>query len=81
MVLQREGRGKISSLHSVNILGTIMIPKWGVMIHIESSYNFSSISILYGWKKLEESSCRAILVVSPSLKNWGPKPYGAILRH
>jgi hypothetical protein len=32
MVLQGEGRGKISSPHSVNILGTKSLPKWGGMI-------------------------------------------------
>jgi hypothetical protein len=30
-------------------------------------------------KKLEESSCRVILVVGPSLENWDPKPSGVIL--
>jgi hypothetical protein len=81
MVLQGEGRGKISSPHSVNILGTKILPKWGGMIQIGSSYNFSSILVLSGWKKLEESTCRAILVAGPSLENWGLKPSRAILRH
>ena len=45
MVLQREGRGKVSSPHLVKLLGTKILPKWGVMIHIGSLYNFSSISI------------------------------------
>jgi hypothetical protein len=39
------------------------------MINIGSLYNFSSILVLYGWKKLKELACRAILVVGPSLEN------------
>jgi hypothetical protein len=37
--------------------------------------------MLLKWKKLEESSCRVILVAGPSLENWGLEPSGAILRH
>jgi hypothetical protein len=32
-------------------------------------------------EKLEESTCRVILVVGPNLENWGLKPSRAILRH
>jgi hypothetical protein len=81
MVLQGEGRGNISSPHSVNILGTKILPKWRGMIQIGSLYCFSSISILSEWKKLEESTCRAILVACPSLENWGLKHSWAILRN
>jgi hypothetical protein len=81
VVLQREGRGKISSPHSVKLLGTKSLPKWGGMIRIGSLYYLSSISMILEWKKLEESSCRFILVAGPSLENWGPEPFGAILRH
>ena len=81
MVLQGEGRGKFSSPHSVNILGTKIIPKSKGMIHIRSFYYFSSILMLSEWKKLEESTCRAILVACPNLENWGPKHSWAILRN
>jgi hypothetical protein len=54
VVVQGEGRGKISSPHATNILGTKNLPKWGGMIFIRSLYYFLSISILSGWKKLEE---------------------------
>jgi hypothetical protein len=81
VVLQGEGRGKISSPHLVNILGTKSLHKWGGMLWIGSLYCFSSISILSEWKKLEESTCRAILVGGSNLENWGLKPSGAILRH
>jgi hypothetical protein len=30
---------------------------------------------------MEESTCRAILVASPNLENWGLEPSRAILRH
>jgi hypothetical protein len=32
-------------------------------------------------EKLEESTCRVILVSGPRLENWGSKPSRAILRH
>jgi hypothetical protein len=51
------------------------------MIRIGSLYYLSSISMLLEWKKLEESTCRSILVAGPSLKNWGSEPSEAILRH
>ena len=70
MVLQGEGRGKVSSPHLVKLLGTKILRKWGVMIHIGSLYNFLSISILSRWKKLEESACISILPVGPNLENW-----------
>jgi hypothetical protein len=44
-------------------------------------YYLSSISMLSEWKKLKESTCRAILVAGPGLENWGPEPSRAILRH
>jgi hypothetical protein len=47
-------------------------------IQIGSLYYFSSISMLLEWKKLEESTCRVILVAGPSLENWGlnlPEPF------
>jgi hypothetical protein len=31
-------------------------------------------------EKVEESTCRVILVAGPSLENWGSKPSGVILR-
>jgi len=46
----REGRGKLFSRHSINILWTRILPKWGGMILIGSLYNFSSLSILLEWK-------------------------------
>jgi hypothetical protein len=30
---------------------------------------------------LEESTCKVILMVGPSLETWGLKPFGAILRY
>jgi hypothetical protein len=72
MVLQREGRGKISSPHSVNILGTKILPRWGGMIWIVSSFNFSSILLLYGWKNWRNWIAIPILVEGPNLENWGP---------
>jgi hypothetical protein len=45
-VLQGEGRRKLSSPHSIKILGTKILPKWGGMIQIGSLYYFSSISML-----------------------------------
>jgi hypothetical protein len=77
-VLQGEGIRKISSPHSIKILGTKNLPKWGGMIYIGPLYYFSSISMLSEWKKLEESTCRVILMVGPSLENWGLKPSRAI---
>jgi hypothetical protein len=50
------------------------------IIWIGSSY-FSFILVLFRWKKLEESTCRAILVAGSSLENWGPKPSRPILRN
>jgi hypothetical protein len=44
------------------------------LIQIGSLYYFSSILMLLEWKKLEESTCRVILVAGPSLENWGLKP-------
>jgi hypothetical protein len=81
VVVQGEGRGKLSSPHLVNILGTKILPKWGDMIWIGSFYYFSSFSMLSKWKKMEESTCRVNLMVGPSLENWGLKPFRAILRH
>jgi hypothetical protein len=85
MVLQGEGRGKFSSPHSVKLLGTKSLSKWGGMIRIGSLYYLSSISMLSKWKKLEESSCRSILETRSDLKNWVQKNYlkspKAILRH
>jgi hypothetical protein len=46
VVLLGEGRGKHFSLHSINILGTKSLPKWGGIIFIGSLYYFSSISML-----------------------------------
>ena len=69
MVLHGEGRGNVSSPHLVKLLGTKILPKWGVMIHIGSLYNFSSISVLSSWKILKESSCISILAVGPNLEN------------
>jgi hypothetical protein len=37
--------------------------------------------MLSEWKKLEESTCRVILMVGISLENWGLNPFEAILRH
>jgi hypothetical protein len=54
VVLQGEGRGKFSSPPSVKLLGTKTLSKWGGVIWIGSLYYFSYISILYGWKELEE---------------------------
>jgi hypothetical protein len=51
------------------------------MIQKESLYDLSSILVLSGWKKLEESACRAMLVVGSSLENWGSEPFKTILRH
>jgi hypothetical protein len=68
LVLQGEGRGKISSPHSIKILGTKSLPKWGGMIRSE-------------WKKMEETACKVILMVSPILENWRLKVSGAILKH
>jgi hypothetical protein len=81
VVLQGEGRGKISSPHLVNILGTKSLLKWGGMIWIGSLYYLSYISILSEWEKLEELTCMAILVVGPILENWGMEPSRAILRN
>jgi hypothetical protein len=80
MVLQGEGRGNISSPYSVIVLGT-KIFKWRGMIYIRSLYYFSSIMMLSEWKNLEESTCRAILMVGQSLENWGLKPSIVILMH
>ena len=55
VVIEREGRGKNSSTHSVNILGTKILSRWGGMTHIESLYYFSYISMLLEWKNLEVS--------------------------
>jgi hypothetical protein len=52
-----------------------------ILIRIGSLYYFSSISMLSKWKKLEESTCKVVLVVGPSLENWGPEPSRAILRN
>jgi hypothetical protein len=69
MILKREGREKKNSPHSTKILGDKILPKLGVMIKIGSLYNFPSTSILSRmWKKLEESTCIAILVASPNLE-------------
>jgi hypothetical protein len=46
VVLKGEGRGKISSPHLVNILGTKSLPKWECMIWIGSLYYFTSISMI-----------------------------------
>jgi hypothetical protein len=81
MVLQREGKGKNFSPHSVKLSKTKSLPKWGGMIRIASLYYISSILMLSEWKKLEESTCKAILAAGPSLENWGREPFGAILRH
>jgi hypothetical protein len=78
VVLQGECRGKISSPHSVRLLEIKNLRKWGGMIRIGSLYYLSSISMLSELKKLEELACRVILVVGPSLENWGPKPSRAI---
>jgi hypothetical protein len=43
------------------------------VIRIGSSYNLSSISVLSGWKTLDELACKVVLATSPSLKNWGHK--------
>jgi hypothetical protein len=40
----------------------------GKVMQIRSLYYFSSILMLLEWKKLEESTCRAILVAGPSLE-------------
>jgi hypothetical protein len=45
VVLHGEGRGKISSPHLVNNLGTKSLTKWGGMIRIGSFYYLSSIVI------------------------------------
>jgi len=46
VVLEGEGKGKIYSPHSIKILGKKILPKCGGMIHIQSVYYFSSISML-----------------------------------
>jgi hypothetical protein len=69
MVFQGEGKGIFFLTSFSKYFGTKILSKWGGMIQIGSSYNFSSILVLFGWKKLEESTCRAILVVGPSLEN------------
>jgi hypothetical protein len=38
VVLQGEFRGKISSPHSINLVGTKRIPKWKGMLYIGSLY-------------------------------------------
>jgi hypothetical protein len=81
MVLWGEGRGKVSSPYSVEILGTKILPKRGSVIQIGSLYNFSSILMLSKSKKLEESTYMIISMAGPSLENWGLKPSRAILRH
>jgi hypothetical protein len=78
MVLHGKGRGKIFSPHSVNLLGTKSLLKWGGMIQIGSLYYLSSISMLSEWKILEESTCRVILVAGPFWKIgvWNlPEPF------
>jgi hypothetical protein len=78
VVPKGEIRGKISSPHSIKLLGARSLPKWGGMIHIGSLYYFSSILMLSKWKKLEESTCRVILVASLSLEIWVwnlPEPF------
>jgi hypothetical protein len=66
-------------------LGTKSLPKWGGMIRIGSLYYLSSISMLSKWKKLEESSCKAILATRSNLENLVQKNYlkslKNILRH
>jgi hypothetical protein len=63
----------ISSPHLVNSFATKILPKWVGMIWIGSLYYFSSISVLYGWKTLEESTFRSILVIGPNLEIWVQK--------
>jgi hypothetical protein len=58
-----------------SIIGTFFV------VLIGSLYYLSSILMLSEWKKLEESTCRVILVAGPSLENWGLEPSRAILRH
>jgi hypothetical protein len=52
---------------------------------IGSLYNFSSILVLSRWKKLEESTCKAILVARSQFGKLGPKNhlkiFQSILRH
>jgi len=50
IVIQGEDREKISSPHSIEILGAKILHKWEYMIWIGSSYNFSSILVIFGWK-------------------------------
>jgi hypothetical protein len=37
--------------------------------------------MLSEWKNIEESTCRIILMVGPSVENWCLKPSEAILMH
>jgi hypothetical protein len=49
-----------------------------IMIWIGSSYNFSYILVLFGWKKFDKLAWRAILAASSSLENWFqniPEPF------
>jgi hypothetical protein len=39
------------------------------------------MSMLSEWKNIEESTCKVIIMVGPSLENWGLKPSEAILMH
>jgi hypothetical protein len=81
MVIQGEGRGKIPSPHSVNILGNEILSKLGGMIHNGSLYNFSYILVLFRWKNWRNSLARPILGVGPSLVIWGIEPSRANMIH
>jgi hypothetical protein len=36
--------------------------------------------MLSKWEKMEESTCKVILMEDPSLENWHLKPFGDLLR-
>jgi hypothetical protein len=72
MVLRGERRGKFSSPHLVNIFGTKNLNKWGGIIWIGSSYNFSYILVLFGWK-IGGIILQGHFSTGPNLENWVKK--------
>jgi hypothetical protein len=70
VVLWGEGRGKISAPHSVNILGTKILLKWGRYDPYWIIILFFIYLITLWVEKLEESYRRIILAIGLNL---GPK--------
>jgi hypothetical protein len=73
--MEYSEKGRNIDQHEVELQSVVVVDEViVVLISIGSLYCFSFVLMLLEWKKLEESTCRFILVVGPSLENWGPEP-------